>query len=144
MAGLIIFDPDDDVVGFSTGDDLAVNTYHDIETDTLFFTDGSNIYEWDADVGANQTYTWRSGVIRMPAPINVGAAIVEAADYGSGDITFRLYADGALVHTEVVADEEPFRLPGGYLSNLYEVEIESTLAVTRISVAESVFELREG
>lgn len=144
MAGLIIFDPDDEIVGLSTGDDVALNTYHDIESDTLYFTDGLNIYEWDADLANNQTYTWRSGVIRLPSPVNLGAALIEADDYGTSDITFRLYADGALIHTEVVADDEPFRLPGGYLSNLYEIEIEATLPVTRASVAESVFELREG
>lgn len=146
MPGLIVFDPDNDEVGLSTGDDLALNSFQDKRTDTLYFTDGLNIYEWGGDAVNRQEYTWRSGQIRLPSPVNLGAAIVEAPDYtGSGEnITFRLYADGELKHTEVVADEEPFRLPGGYLSNLYEVEIVSTLPVTRLSVAESIFELLEG
>jgi hypothetical protein len=384
MAGLIIFDPDDNDVGLSTGDDVAVNTFLDIETDTLYFTDGLNIYEWEGDTaGVPQTYTWKSGQIRLPSPVNLGAALVEAELYsrtngdplfadvihlgkwegtdgataytelaqsdthtfygnaqidtaqqnfdtssllfdGTSDgvqsvgdtiynlastddvtvegfvrlnslpttgntmqlfnhaqtdfvsfgaeirnnggtielrgrfgigsfptaaittptlgqwyhfavqrrynggapivdlfwngtrvgsvssantpddmtgvpitfgawdnattqvftevldgwlddtrvttaarygdvaaytvpdasyqtaagatetITFRLYADGVLKHTEIVSDDEPFRLPGGYLSNLYEVELESTLSVTRVSVAENIFELAEG
>ena len=44
-------------------------------------------------------------------------------------------------HTQIVADDEPFRLPGGYLSSIYSVEIESTLPVTRFAVAENIFEL---
>lgn len=85
MAGLIVFSPDSDEVGLSTGDDIAVNTYLDIQSDTLYFTDGSNIYEWEGDdtVGGplRQTYIWRSGEIRLPSLVNLGAAIVEAESY---------------------------------------------------------------
>jgi hypothetical protein len=82
MAGLIIFDPDDDFVGLTTGDDVALNSYLDIENDTLYFTDGLTIYEWEGDeTGYRQTYVWKSGEIRMPYPVNMGAALVEAETY---------------------------------------------------------------
>lgn len=85
MAGLIVFDPDSEEVGLSTGDDVAVNTFLDIQKDALYFTDGLNIYKWEGDETAGgplrQTYIWRSGEVRMPAPANMGAALVEAEAY---------------------------------------------------------------
>lgn len=92
MAGVIIFDPDDELTGFVTGDTLAVGTHLDIETDTLYFTDGVNIYAWAANqFGYLQEYTWKSGEIRLPNPVNMGAAIVEAEAYtgtAAGDSFF--------------------------------------------------------
>jgi len=142
MPGLIIFDPRRDEVGFSTGDELAAGTYLDIEEDKLYFTDTINIYEWEGNTGTNQTYTWRSGKIRLPKKVNLGAALVEADSYAS--LVFRLFADGTLMKSVTVTDGEPFRLPGGYLSNIYEIELVSTDVVTGVSAAENIFELARG
>ncbi len=146
MAGLIIFSPDDESVGLTTGDILGVNTYLDIENDVLYYTDGSTVYDWESDAPALQTYVWKSGKIRMKTPVNMGAAIVEADSYV--DVVLKLYAEisGAMVLklTQTVADGEPFRLPGGYLANVYEIELTGTDTVTRVSVAENVWELSEG
>lgn len=146
MAGLIIFDPDNNEIGLSTGDELAVNTYLDIENDTLYFTDASRIYAWEGDSGNSQTYIWKSGKIRMKNPVNLGAAIVEADSYV--DVEFKFYAEinSAMVlkKTITVADGEPFRLPGGFLANVFEVQLTGTDTVTRVSLAESIWELAEG
>jgi hypothetical protein len=149
MPGLIIFDPESEVSGFTTGDTLALGTHNDIQSDTLFFTDGLNIYEWDESATQNLLATWRSAEIRLDYPVNLGAAMVEADTYfeaGSPnkEIIFRLYADGVLKFTKTVTSDEPFRLPGGYLSNIYAIEIETRLPITRISIAEDIFDLREG
>ena len=115
MAGYFVFSPEDPSIGFTTGDDLAVNVYLDILTDTLYYTDGAAIYEWEA-AATNKTYTWKSAKIRFPQPTNLGAALVEAESYV--DVVFKLYADidgtMTLKHTETVASGKPFRLPGGY------------------------------
>lgn len=146
MAGLIIFDPDNNEIGLSTGDELAVNTYLDIENDTLYFTDASRIYAWEGDSGNSQTYIWKSGKIRMKNPVNLGAAIVEADSYV--DVEFKFYAEinSAMVlkKTITVADGEPFRLPGGFLANVFEVQLTGTDTVTRVSLAESIWDLAEG
>lgn len=85
MAGVIIFDPDNPEVGLSTGDEVAVNTYLDIQNDTLYFTDGLNIYEWEGEAtGLRKVFTWRSGEIRLPYPVNLGAALVEVEGAGIG------------------------------------------------------------
>ncbi len=146
MAGVIIFDPNKEEIGFSTGDEIAVGSYNDIENDALYFTDGSRIYQWEGDSGNQQAYLWLSGKLRMREPVNIGAAIVEADSYN--DVVLRLWAEisGAMVlkATITVADGEPFRLPGGYLANVYEFSLTGTDTITRVSVAESIWDLSEG
>lgn len=141
MAGYFVFDPDNPETGFSTGDTLALNVFLDILTDTLYYTDGSDIFAWEGGT-TNKSYTWRSQKLRFQKPINLGAALVEAETYA--DITFKLYANGVLKHTETVLDDEPFRLPGGYLENIYEIEVTGVDVINGISVGETIFELAAG
>jgi len=142
VAGVIIFDPNRAEIGFSTGSEVAVGAYNDIENDALYFTDGSTIYQWESNAAAQQTYVWKSSKIRMRNPVNIGAAIVEAESYN--DVVFKLYADGVLKATKTVPDGEPFRLPGGYLSNIYEAELTGTDVITRVSVGESIWDFGGG
>ena len=145
MPGVIIFDPEDEQIGFSLGDDQAAGVYLDIESDTLYLTNLVNIIEWEGD-STNMTYTWRSGLIRLPRKVNLGACIVEADSYLS--ILVKLYAvlDGTttLITTLGVTDAEPIRLPGGHLSNLFEVEIISSDRITSASFGQSVFDCAQG
>jgi len=144
MAGYFIFSSDPDI-GFSTGDDIAVNVFLDILTDTLYYTDGAAVYEWVGGTG-KKTYTWKSAKVRFPRPVNLGAALVEAESYV--DVVMKFYADISgtmtLKHTETVADGEPFRLPGGFTSNIFEIELIGTDVVNGVSIGETVFDLAEG
>lgn len=142
MPGLLIFDPNRDEVGFSTGLDTAAGVYLDIEEDALYFTDTVNIFKWEGNESLSQTLTWKSGRLRMPQKINLGAVLIEADSYNS--ITFKLFAEGVLITTREIFDSEPVRLPGGYLSNLYEVEVVTTDTITGIAVAQSIFDLAAG
>lgn len=142
MSGVIIFDPDDDTVGFSVGEDQAAGVFLDIEEDGLYFTDTANIYKWEGNTAAKHTYTWRSGRIRLPAKVNLAAVLIEAESYLS--VIFKLYANGILITSLAVTNNQPQRLPGGYLSNLYDLEIISQDVVTGISVATNIFDLAAG
>lgn len=142
MPGVIIFNPSDNTVGLSTGDEQAAGVFLDIEEDVLYFTDTINIYEWEGNEALTQTFTWRSGKIRTANEINLGAVLVEADSYDS--VIFNLYADGVQITSLVIADGEPVRLPGGYLSNIFEIEVISTDVVTGVSVAQNIFELAAG
>jgi len=147
MAGVIIIDPRKGApAGITTGDELALGVFQDIENDVLYFTDGSKIYQWEGDSGNSQSYVWKTGQIRLPKKVNLGAAIVEADSFSS--LTFKLYVDISgtmtLKHTQTVTSSEPFRLPGGFLSNIFEVQLEGTDTVTRVSCAENIWELAEG
>jgi hypothetical protein len=141
MAGFFVFDTEKPEVGFSTGDDLALNIFLDILTDTMYYTDGSTIFAWEGG-STNKEYTWKSGKLRFPREVNLGAALVEANTFV--DVVFKLYADGTLKHTQTVTNGEPFRLPGGYLSNIYEIELIGTDVVTGVAIAETVFDLAAG
>jgi hypothetical protein len=146
MPGVIIFDPEDKAIGFSVGDDQAAGVYLDIETDTLYLTDLTNIIEWEGDAVNNMTYTWRSGRLRSAKKINLGGLMVEADSYTS--LIVKLYAmlDNTLtlITTLTITDDEPVRIPGGYLSNLYEIEVISTDRVTSITLGQSIFDLASG
>lgn len=143
MSGYIVFDPENSAVGLTTGDDVALNVFLDILTDTLYYTDGSSIFEWEGDSSDTpKTFVWKSAKHRFPRLVNLGAAMVEADSYAA--LTFKLYADGVLKFTKTVADGKPFRLPGGYLSNLYQVELSGTDTITGVSIAETIFDLAAG
>ena len=145
MPGLIIFDPNDENIGFSVGDDQANSAFLDIEDSKLYIADLSNIYEWEG-AATNMTYTWRSSKIRLPKVVNLGAAMIEAESYT--DTQFKLYAviDGndTLIATRTVINSDPFRLPGGYQANVYYIDVIGTNRISRVSVAQNVFDLTEG
>jgi hypothetical protein len=67
-------------------------------------------------------------------------AKVQADSYGSG-ITFKLYADGELKHTETVTSEALFRLPSGYKAKEFEVELSGSDPINEVCVYESAGEI---
>lgn len=105
--------------------------------DQLYVLSGANVQKWDA--GATQmTFVARSKVYKQPFPTNYGAAEVIASAY---PVTFRLYADGVLRHTQTVADRNPFRLPSGFRAFDYQIELEGTRPIQAVAVASAMQEL---
>jgi hypothetical protein len=72
--------------------------------------------------------------------VNPGVAKVQADSYGSG-ITFKLYADGALKHTETATSDSLFRLPSGYKANEFEIELSGSDPINEVCVYESAAEI---
>lgn len=112
--------------------------YFDSLKDQLYVLNGSNIGKWDA--GTSLTYRSRSKPFRQGSPINYAAAVVVANAY---PVTFRLYADGVLKHTQTVADRNPFRLPSGYRAFEFQIELEGSTPVQDVAIATSVEELKQ-
>ena len=143
MGGVIIFDPMDPEVGFSEGDDQAAGAYLDVENDALYITDLSNIIEWEGDSVNNMTYTWKSSKLRAKRHVNMGAALVDADSYSS--VVFKLYAEidgtSTLITSVGVTDDEPFRLPGGYLSSTFQIELISTSRIHSVAIGQSILDL---
>ena len=106
--------------------------------DQLYVLTGANIGKWDT--GSSLTYRSRSKPFRQGSPINFAAAVVVANAY---PVTFRLYADGALKHTQTVADRNIFRLPSGYRAFEFQIELEGTNPVQDAAIATSVEELKQ-
>ena len=131
-----IFDPATE--DFTDIDVYATAVFTDKITDTLYLQVGADIVAWNGGA-TKKTMTWKSKLNLLPYPVNMGIAQVFAAAY---PVTFKLYADGTLKHTETVASRSPFRLPGGYLADRYEVELSGVNAITAAYVAETAGELR--
>lgn len=138
VQGGFVFEPKEGDAAFSYIDTYATAGYADLLQDELFLKVGTNIVKWNSS-GILDDYDWLSGVQTLPEPVNMGAAQVRAEAY---PVTFMLYGDGTLRHTEVVADNKPFRLPSGYKAAQYEVEVTGSNQVYEVLVAGTMLELK--
>lgn len=135
--GGFIFDPADKSGALTLHDIVADAAYVDLLVDALFYISGDTVYK--LHYGTDKAYTWRSKQFQMPKPMNPGCVQVIATDYTN--ITFKLYADGVLKHTQAVTSDRPFRLPSGYLARFVEMEMAGTSPVLSVHLAESPVEL---
>lgn len=113
-----------------------VTMHFDELKDQLYVLDGTSVKKWDA--GTAMTYKARSKVFRAPKPLNFAAAEVVADAY---PVTFKLYADGVLKHTQSVTSRDPFRLPSGFMALDWQMELEGTAAVQGCALGTSITEL---
>lgn len=87
------------------------------------------------------TVTFKSKLFRLPRPSPSFACAEVTAD--SYPVTARFYADGSLVHTQTVTSSSPFRLPGGFLAQTWQFELQSSGAVQGLAAAHSMQELAQ-
>ena len=113
--------------------------YGDDLQDALYVLDGVSVKKWDASSAL--TVTFRSKLHRLPKPACAFAVAEVTAD--AYPVTFKLYADGVLRHTQTVASAAPFRLPGGYHAQTAQMEVSGTAAVQGVAVAHSMAELAQ-
>lgn len=106
--------------------------------DQLYVLSGTNVQKWDA--GTAMTYRVVSKQFKQAYPHNFGAAEVIASAY---PVTFRLYADGVLKHTQSVTSRSPFTLPSGFRAFDYQLELEGTNPIQGVAVASSMAELSQ-
>lgn len=168
-AGGISFERDDRVGGFFVdlvNDEQPEATWYDPITNNLYYATGTtgDVYRWDDLTQPSQPFEWKSKVIVTGNPINIGAAQVDA-DYAAtspvwetvtdtwetsttqwgldGGVVFKLWVDGDLVLTQLLADRKVFRLPRGYRSDTFEVGVEGAVRLRAIRIAETPTGLRE-
>jgi len=58
-------------------------------------------------------------------------------------MTLKVFADGALKHTQTVANDQPFRLPSGFRGMEWEFEVSGMNTVYSIAAAQSMTELAQ-
>ena len=142
-------------------------TWFDPDSGYLYYTTGTNgdIVRWDDPAQPNTNYTWKSKVFVSQEPFNMGAARV-VADYagvivppvwgtydvawGDADVdwyvteplVFKLYADKTLVTTISLSSSDVFRLPTGYKTDTYEVEVTGTVRVRSMHMGETPTSLK--
>jgi hypothetical protein len=133
--------PESGVVYYDTVFGAAHNYLID---DYLYLRVGANIVSWDS-TGVFAPYTWRSGKLQAPRPINFGVAQVRANTYPSGDTTplrMTLYADGVRRWSGFIFDDKPFRLPAGYRASQWEIELVGAAEVYELLLGETSQDLK--
>jgi hypothetical protein len=123
--------------GLTTSDVYATAYFTDPVTGSLFLAVGNQIVKWDA--GAVGQYQWKSRQEVLPMPKNFGYGQVLATSY---PLTMNIYGDGALKHSQMVASELPFRLPSGFRSRYWEIELIGSGRVRSAVLADSAMELQ--
>lgn len=131
--GGFVFDPESKA--FTAHDINAQAGYNDLQRDALYLVNGIKMNTWYT--GAPKKYIWRSKRWYLPDPMPFNCASVKAEAY---PVTFRLYIDSALRHTQVVTSRKPFRLPPG-LNVDVEFEVEGETEVFAVMIAQSMEEL---
>lgn len=137
-------------------------TWFDAKTGALYYLTGDDgdIVRWDDPGQPNADFVWKSKVFVSQTPFNMGAARV-VADYagvtvspvwGEYDVawsvadidwfvtepvTFKLYANKNLIFTTTRDNSDVFRLPAGYKTDTYEVEVDGTIRVRSIHLGET-------
>lgn len=98
------------------------------------------------------SFIWRSKVFTMRQPMNFGAAQVFAETY---PVTLRVrYGvpstpggeppnEPATTHTVTINGSDPVRLPAGFLSREWQVEIEASVNVASLVLGETMEEIRQ-
>lgn len=118
----------------STG--YAVTHFDELQ-DQLYVLSGGNVQRWDS--GANLTVTFKSKVFRQLQPVTLACCEIVADAF---PFTFKIWADGALKHTQTVTSGEPFRLPSGFMATDWQIEVSGDKAIQAVIVASSMEELK--
>lgn len=139
--GVLIMDVSGQGATLTTADINSASTitagYYEPKNDLLYLSQSGNIVRYDQ--GSSLTMVWRSKVFRLFAPENLAIAQVRASAY---PVTFKVYADGVLRHTQTVASGDQFRLPAGFKGLDWEFQLEGTNEVQEVIIASSAAELR--
>lgn len=123
----------------------------DRDEDKMFFLGrqvsptGPCVYQHDPQESAGTSLmsgAWDSGMYTMSYPLSMGAAqvIFEPSTFDYCKVTF--YIDGLSHYAVVIEDQEPFRIPGGFLGRDWSVKFYSNSEIHGIYVAETIEELR--
>jgi hypothetical protein len=167
-AGSIVFETGDKAgPSFVDVDFTFTSSWYDSLTNALYVTSGTTgaIYRWDDLDQTNDIMRWRSKTLITQDFTNIGAARV-VADYTGTDpstvwgltedtwngddnlwnsvdpITFNLYVNKSLIFTTTVSNSDVFRLPTGYSSDTFEVEVLSSIRVRAIHLGATPTDLR--
>jgi hypothetical protein len=167
-AGAFVFEQDAQAGGFFVDCTYTFDaSWYDPISGNLFYAAGTagDVSQWDDLTQPLSTQSWKSKVLVTQDMVNFGAARV-IADYeetetqqwdtfaetwdattfkwtGATDVIFRMYADRALVYENTISSGSMFRLPTGYRTDTYEVEVEGNIRIRAVHLAETPLELKQ-
>ena len=132
------------ITTFNISDMVVYNTYSDGDNLYILALDNDpssprygtvNVYRWQGSATYLEAI-WKSKQYQYQFPFSFAFGRVIA----DGDLTFKLYADGSLIHTENVTSDELFRLPSGR-NKVFEIELTGESDVDYVAIANSPKEL---
>jgi hypothetical protein len=136
--GGFVFDADN---GFRELSFHATAVYADLLTDTLYLADGQQLYAYDEGAAA-LPYTWKSKVFQTPPASFSSARVITGAREEGDSLSLKVYADGALLHTQSVVSPDGFRLPVKQgLGREWQLELTGDVPVQEMALASSMEEL---
>jgi hypothetical protein len=106
--------------------------------DQLYVASSGTVQEWNSRYTGSPQMSATSKLFTSPRPVNMAVAEVIADAY---PVTFSLYGDGVLRHTQTVTDPNPFWLPSGYMASDWKLQLSGTNAIQSAAVATSMAEL---
>lgn len=135
----------DDGGFFVDCDTIFTAAYNDAKNGNVYLASGTSgdIYQWDNPAQPLQTAEWKSKVFLTQDYNNLGAVRVKADYTDTPDMTFTLWANGTQVYTNLVYNDEIFRLPRGYRSDTFEIAIEGNARIRAIHLGQTPLSLRE-
>lgn len=113
--------------------------YVDIQTDTLYMLDGTDIKALFTDTTQKRTGEYWTGLIKLDKP--AGFAWLQVDSVFTTAATIKWYGDGVLRYTSSVTTNEPVRLPAGIYRE-HQIMIESVDRITMVTMASSTQELQ--
>lgn len=114
--------------------------FTDLLTDTLYVALGTTLLACFA-AATRRTGKYRTPKITLPAQTPLAWLKVYGDQGPTKPVTVRWYGDGALRHTATFTDLTPQRLPSGRWLE-HEIEIESTVRITKLVAAGTTQELQ--
>jgi hypothetical protein len=72
-----------------------------------------------------------------------GSALGQYETIPPDRVQFSLYAGGQIVYSKAITSSEPFRLPSGFLAEVYNIGLTTTIPLYSVTIANSVAELAE-
>lgn len=105
-----------------------------------------DVTEWGANNAANiainaAIFAAGAGGAVNDDEVNASAVNFDGFQRVYAGITFRLYGDGALIHSQAINDDNPFRLPAAVTYQRCYYIIEGDIPVDEVSIATSMEEL---
>ena len=95
--------------------------FNDLQRDGLYLAGDGTISRWDDHESTFLPYIWKSKIFETPKHVNFAWAQVLVTD--NRPVTLKVYAGGQLKYTHAVTDDKPFRLPSGFKSKYWEVQL---------------------
>jgi hypothetical protein len=168
--GSIVFEPGGNQQNPGTFVDSTFSfsaTWYDPRTNALYVVSGlsGDIYQWDNLAQPALLMQWKSKTLVAKDFINPGAArvvadytaqpesplwdvvtnvwVLETGLWNAADaVIFKLYANKTLVATIPRSNSNVFRLPTGYRTDTFEVEVESAVRIRAIHFGDTPTSLR--